>query len=239
MSSYIDTAINDTNMTFVYIVLLMFFFFVNISLADIQQRFIFTLLIAFITYQYYLYTVKQLKSKADIKEQFSKNESELKTKKEMLVNNVYSIHQSPAKFKYIYYHSDIMSIVNNLKFMTTFDKAAYDAWIILLEKFLKIYCYMLDKRYPCKPWHQTLIDLRSEILNLMMSFHHNIPDYSTKYHKETRSILDDEILKIQSITYKCLRVITHKCNKMIGFELLNYKAPLPFDNTKNNKYDVF
>jgi hypothetical protein len=226
-------------MMFYYIVIIFTLFFVIVSMEDITHKFVFFIFVLFITYQYYIKTNDELKAKANIKQRFSSNEDGTHKRKEIIVKNVYNVHQSPKKFKYIYFHEDIMQITNDLSFMKTFDKGSYEILIVLLEKFLKIYYYMLDKRYPCNPWHQTLMDLRAEILNLMQSFHHNIPERSKKYNKDTRRTLEEKIIQIQAITFKCLKVITHKCNKMIGNPLLNYKSPLPFDKTKNNMYDLF
>jgi hypothetical protein len=169
---------------------------------------------------------------------FSVEDDILKEELQIHVDNVFGISKCPKKFKYIYSNTELVETINKLAFLKTYDKYTYYNLIVCLEYYYKIYYFILLQKYSCKSHYHILQDLRKEILNLLQGMILNIPEYSKLYDGNLNVQLDYNSKKIQAMTFKCLKILSHKCNKANKNITLVYKSPLAFDNSQE-KWQLF
>ncbi len=146
---------------------------------------------------------------------------------EMLYHNIYPLHHSPNKIKYIPMIDSLVGIFKKLDFLKTFEPAIYEELIYLTEYFLKTHFKIL--RYGKKSEQslqkfQILQDVRKQLLNKFTEVYMNIPDRFQNTANECR-------LKIEGLTYNRLKMVARKCG-------VSYKPPYSFDSTQK-EYDLF
>jgi len=224
---YIKHVLNDSNLSFVYMVIVFVTFSLLSFYETFQQRFIIIVFSLVASSIYYSSSQKIIYSDEMTINNFNKNKQNIR-KIEFVLPNIYKLHENPEKFTFIYYNNHVIEVLNELSFMQNYDKSSYEMIVILLEEFLKIYCNILSGTYDERHYFHMLKDIRNHIMECLYCFYLNVPTYSTHVKGNVYGILDRNIKLIQSITYRCIKIISHKCKKKCNVDL-HYKAPFPHD----------
>lgn len=233
LSSYISKVASDNHMAFTYIILALFLFYSLLNFQTVQQKFIIIVFVLLVAGAYLSKTMKNLSgNEKEVHLMKALEKDILKEEMHIHIDNVFGIYKSPKKFKYIYMNTELVETVNKLAFLLTYDKYTYYKLIVCLEYYYKIYYFILLQKYTCTSHYQTLQDLRKEILNLMQQMILNIPEYSKLYDGNLNAQLDYHSKKIQAMTFRCLKILSHKCNKANKNMALMYKSPLAFDRSQ-------
>lgn len=153
---------------------------------------------------------------------------------EFVLPKVYKFHQKPKKFIYIYHNQHIMDILNDMTFIKKYDDASYEKLIIHIEGYLKLYYGILDGKYYDQHFFHMMIDLRNEILSTFQQLYFNVPIISKTQRRNMHEVIEKNMLKIQSITYRHLKIVSRKCKKDCNVDLL-YDPPYPMGTYENEK----
>lgn len=162
------------NYYYIIILILALVFFL-ISYRDIRTL---VSIIIIIIIGYYLYSYYEKISQDDYNN--IKNKNDLLTKKisgrkELLSDN-YIIEKFPNTIKYLIKDEKLVEIIFNIEFIKVFDNGKYLDIINYMDKFMKIYIYILTDRYNSKDYFSSLIDIRQSILEMLYSCFIIIPE---------------------------------------------------------------
>lgn len=215
------------NLFIVFIIL--FYFYWLIFIVKNSALIFFALILLYIGLNYYKEKKKKIHLElGNIEAYINKIEKELSLEKEIW-GNIYFIHKTPKKIIYIRKNKDVCQVIYDLKFIEIYDKDNLYKLIAYLEYFLKIHYNLIFEKYDNMTYFDILKDIRTTILNIMKSFHFNIPRESKILDIDRLSIyIEKRILIIQSITGKYIKIIHHK----YGNSHKTYKPPQDLDETK-------
>jgi hypothetical protein len=79
-------------------------------------------------------------------------------------DDLYYLKKFPEKVKYLYRDKTLMDIILNIRFMKRYDSEKYTNILMYMDKFYKIYMFILANRYDIKQYFSTFISLRDTIL---------------------------------------------------------------------------
>lgn len=227
MNDYVQNVLKDSKMILVYATIFMVSFFLIISYETFNEKFAVMVFSLTLIIGYYSYTSGIIKSATSTVSKFAGKESDVMDTN-YNVANVFQVQNKPKKIVYIYLHDEIMKVINNLAFIKTFDAYAYDRLIVLLEEFFKTYYKVLNEEYDPSQFYPILVDLRKQILNDISEFYFQTPQFSNNTRGNIYEKIDKNSKKIQAITYRCLKIISHQAKHVQNLDLL-YQAPSPLD----------
>lgn len=79
-------------------------------------------------------------------------------------NDNYYLKKFPEKIKYLYRDKTLVDIILNIRFMKRYDSEKYTNILMYMDKFYKIYMFILANRYDIKQYFSSFISLRNTIL---------------------------------------------------------------------------
>jgi hypothetical protein len=139
------------------------------------------------------YIFKNIKTKNNNTVKILNND--IKNRKEINDTN-FLLKEFPYKLKYLVKDEKLMNIIMNIRFIKKFDIEKYTNIINYMDKFMKIYIYILIDRYEIKDYFGSLIDMRKTILEEFYSIFLIIPKnltyiYNINSYKEIYKSLDE------------------------------------------------
>lgn len=177
-------------------------------------------------------TTNQLKEE-HVKEVVEKDISYHKNDKFYMDNaNIYKIFKKPKKFTFLKKDKFLEEVLYELKFIEKYDKADFFRMLILMNDFLKIYYNIIIDKYDHTNL-DILVDIRLELLNTMYNFMVDSPMYSRNKKKRHDIQIYNNLVKVQSYTYKKLKNLNKK------YPQFNVKNPRPFNkDTMGDNYNI-
>lgn len=154
-----------------------------------------------------------------------------------LNTNNYYLKKFPKGIKYFFKDHNLLSIVLNLRFIKLYDKEKYTNIVLYIDKFYKIYMYMLIDRYDISKYFNIFIDMRNNIIRELYSIYIILPIKMKFYYgfdsfTELKKSINDFIIYSNKLI-TIIRRYAFQEKKLYHLDDIKYK---PFDN---NKYDVF
>ena len=158
--------------------------------------------------------------------------------RQYLNNDNYYLKKFPKGVKYFHKDNNLLKIVLNLRFIKLYDKEKYTNIILYIDKFYKIYMYILIDRYDIKKYFNIFIDLRTNIIREMYSLYIILP-MKMKFYYGFNSFaeLKKSINDFMEYSNKLITIIErygYQEKKIFHLDDIKYK---PYDD--KNKYDVF
>ena len=95
--------------------------------------------------------------------------------KEMNTNNFY-ININSGNIKFLVKNKEFLDIIKNLRFIKKFDKTRYNNLIILMNKLMKIYIYILADRYDAYVYIPIFNDIKNDIFEILYSLVFVVPE---------------------------------------------------------------
>jgi hypothetical protein len=222
-----------------FIVLFIVFYIVFLNYDSSRAFFIFiSLFLLYIIYSSrQIETVKQNNDVITFVDTLEKILPEV-APKTFVVESTYLLHKPTKNFKYIKANKDMMNALYDLRFMLTYDKITLLQVSILSEYFLKLHFNVMLGKYDAVTYTEILIDIRREILNLLHSMHFVIPNISKVFESnELDNDLKQGIIKVQSITYRLVKIVFKKFKKDLTSR--DYQGPYRLDEFTDNNYDMY
>lgn len=234
MMSYLTSVGEDSKVLMIYIILSTLMFYALLYYTHFEHKFIlFAFFLIFLVF-YQQSTSKEIKKRLGIVSQFNRNEKSM-TSTEYVFGNIYSVHETPKKIKYIHNHPTLMACINNLSVLRTYDKAAFNQLVVLLESFFELYHLMLMQTNKS---FSDLHDLRMEILRTISTFYLNVPQYSQFAEGNIYELIEVNLKKIQAITFKCMKRVANKYRRNNKNESPIHKPPYAFD-ASISQYEMY
>jgi hypothetical protein len=158
--------------------------------------------------------------------------------RQYLTNNNYILKKFPKDIKYFHKDNKLLEIVLNLRFIKLYDKEKYSNIVLYIDKFYKIYMYILIDRYDINKFFNIFIDLRTTIIREMYSIYIILP-MKMKFYYGFNSFaeLKKSINDFMEYSRKLIKIIeryAYQEKKIYHLEDIKYK---PYDD--KNKYDVY
>lgn len=105
----------------------------------------------------------------------------------------------------------------DLAFTAIFDKARYQETLLLMDKFQKVYMYILGGRYNCTSYIPTMVDISDLILENLYSFYIVVPSQTKHiYGLYPHDILKKNITLFTSLRRSMLNVVNTFSNKVVA-----------------------
>lgn len=139
------------------------------------------------------YIFNNIKPKKNNKEDILNKD--IKIRKDINDTN-FLLKEFPYKLKYLVKNEKLMNIILNIRFIKKFDIEKYTNIINYMDKFMKIYIFILIDRYEIQDYFGSLIDMRKTILEELYSIFLIIPKnlkyiYNINSYKEIYKSLDE------------------------------------------------
>jgi hypothetical protein len=112
--------------------------------------------------------------------------------RQYLSDENYFLKKFPNEIKYLQKDKELFNIIINIRFIKRYDKSKYSNIVLYIDKFYKIYMFILADRYDIKKYFNTFLILRNTIIKELYSIYIILP-MKMKYYYGFDSF--DEIKK--------------------------------------------
>lgn len=147
------------------------------------------------------------------------------------------VHKLPRNLKFVKKTKEFRDVLYDLRFLEYYDFAMYEKMLAYVEHFLRLHYKVMIGKYDFEHYFPILKDIRNEIMNTMKTMVFNTPSLNSTYVDvaDLEAFIDERVIVMQSITYKYIRSLYHKYNKVH----MSYNAPYENDVMKDMHYHVF
>lgn len=153
---------------YIYILILSIIFYI-LNLLD-KKKLLVILIIIIIGYFFYLrYINIQNNIETNNKILSNKINNNLNNSSNNIYSNNYNINKIPKNFKFLLKDDMLVKILLNIEFIKKFNKSRYTDILIISNKMMQIYIYILSDIYHPNLYLSTFTDLRENILELLHS----------------------------------------------------------------------
>jgi hypothetical protein len=226
MPEYIDFLATRGDLAFIYVVMAVVFL-LNLTLyTTFNEKLILTTVMIASVYFFYAYTAESFKTwkgeNANFDEDVTRTTNSESLTYEALFDSNITIHKLPKHFKYILKHEDALAVMKSISFLKRFDDASYKRMLMLFEGFFKHYDKILRSHEPelCNRYLTIMQDVRIDVLNEVSRTHFGVPErFAQKIQKAIQSIM--------TMTYRCIKVASRRCEKVSGVTMLAHRPPYP------------
>ena len=97
-------------------------------------------------------------------------------RREMISERYYTERFPSKKYRYLKHNAEMVEILTSLKFTRMFNRAGYDDLALYMDRFQKIYMYILSDRYYASNYINTWLDLKESILENLYGLIFVVPD---------------------------------------------------------------
>ena len=211
-----DNIIHLLSSKYSLLILIIIGFIYNIIVY--QNKFILIIMFFIIIYIFNLYdlknkfkneefkTIDEFKKK-NVDDLLNKDISYHKNNKLFLNNsNLYKIYKKPTDFYFLKNNKFLEEIIYDLRFIEKYDKADFSRMMILMDAFLKTYYYIINDKYDYT-YTDIVVDIRLELLNTINNFMIDAPLFSKNKKIRLDKHINNNLLKVQSYTFKKLKNI--------------------------------
>ena len=165
---------NFINNYYAAIIFLALIFFI---ISKYNTSILLSILIIIIIYYYIDSNIKKNISDKNNTEAkiIDKIDNDIDTIKELNTNNFY-ININNGNIKFLVKNKEFIGIIKNLRFIKKFDKTRYNNLIILMNKLMKIYIYILSDRYDVYEYIPIFNDIKNDIFEILYSLVFVVPE---------------------------------------------------------------
>jgi len=176
-----------------FLILAIIFYIISKKDVRILLSIIIIIIIGYYIYKYIEQINNKNKNQISCKNKLLNND--IKDRNDINTNN-FVLKKFPKKVKFLIKDRKLVELILNIRFVKKFDNAKYTDIINYLDKFMKIYIYILADRYDINESFSTLLDLRYLILEEMYSIFVIIPKdlkymYGLNPYKEIYKSIDE------------------------------------------------
>lgn len=150
--------------------------------------------------------------------------------REVINNDNYYLKKFPVAIKYLKYDEYLIELLLNIRFLRVFDDCKYTNIILLIEKLMKLYIFMLGNRYDINTYFNTFTSVRTNIIKELYSIYIIVPDKLIYIYK---------INPFDEIKKTIHDFITHSRKMLITVEnyAYNNKGIYYLEDTKYKPYE--
>jgi hypothetical protein len=165
---------NFINNYYIAIIFLAFIFFI---ISKYNTPILLSIIIIIIIYYYIDTNIKKnISDKNNTEAKIIDNiDNDIDAIKELNTNNFY-ININTGNIKFLVKNNEFIDIIKNLRFIKKFDKTRYNNLIILMNKLMKIYIYILSDRYDVYEYIPIFNDIKNDIFEILYSLVFVVPE---------------------------------------------------------------
>ena len=165
---------NFINNYYTAIIFLAFIFFI---ISKYNTPILLSIIIIIIIYYYIDTNIKKnISDKNNTEAKIIDNiDNDIDAIKELNTNNFY-ININTGNIKFLVKNNEFIDIIKNLRFIKKFDKTRYNNLIILMNKLMKIYIYILSDRYDVYEYIPIFNDIKNDIFEILYSLVFVVPE---------------------------------------------------------------
>ena len=165
---------NFINNYYTAIIFLAFIFFI---ISKYNTPILLSIIIIIIIYYYIDTNIKKnISDKNNTEAKIIDNiDNDIDAIKELNTNNFY-ININTGNIKFLVKNKEFIDIIKNLRFIKKFDKTRYNNLIILMNKLMKIYIYILSDRYDVYEYIPIFNDIKNDIFEILYSLVFVVPE---------------------------------------------------------------
>ena len=165
---------NFINNYYTAIIFLAFIFFI---ISKYNTPILLSIIIIIIIYYYIDTNIKKnISDKNNTEAKIIDNiDNDIDALKELNTNNFY-ININTGNIKFLVKNNEFIDIIKNLRFIKKFDKTRYNNLIILMNKLMKIYIYILSDRYDVYEYIPIFNDIKNDIFEILYSLVFVVPE---------------------------------------------------------------
>jgi hypothetical protein len=155
------------------LILAIIYYLISKNKDNILLSIIIVIIIGYFIYNYIqkILLIKKEDKKNEIK-YINKNVSGDET----TISKNYTVNVIPKDIRYLVKDEKLVKMIININFVKKFDKGRYVDLINIMDKYMKIYIYILSDRYKIEEHFTQFIDLRYNILEILYSYYVITPD---------------------------------------------------------------
>jgi hypothetical protein len=158
---------------------------------------------------------------------------------ELFNDSNYFLNKFPVNIKYLKYDNYLIELLLNIRFIKIFDNAKYIYLIGSIEKFMKLYIFMLGDRYDINIYFTSFLSLRTSIIKELYSIYIIIPNKFIYIYKiNLFQELKKTIYNFISHSRKMIITIQNYAFNEKNIKYLEDTKYKPF-NITNNNLEVF
>ena len=226
-----------SDLLFFYIVLGLLFVFNVTRFSSFNEAVMFIIVMASLGFMLYSYTLDPFSKWRDTYTNFKEDAEDIANNGAMPYESIfesnYEVHRMPNKFKYTLNHENALKIVESIKFLKRFDDSSYKRILMLLEGFFKKYDRILNSRTDSCVQHLAIMqDIRADLLNELARSTFGVPE---RYAFQ----IQQAVKQMQTMTYKCTKVASRRCEKLTGVTMLTHRPPYAADFTNPSQHNLF
>ena len=165
---------NFINNYYTAIIFLAFIFFI---ISKYNTPILLSIIIIIIIYYYIDTNIKKnISDKNNTEAKIIDNiDNDIDAIKELNTNNFY-ININTGNIKFLVKNNEFIDIIKNLRFIKKFYKTRYNNLIILMNKLMKIYIYILSDRYDVYEYIPIFNDIKNDIFEILYSLVFVVPE---------------------------------------------------------------
>ena len=95
--------------------------------------------------------------------------------RQYLIDENYFLKKFPNEIKYLHKDKELLNIIINIRFIKRYDSSKYTNIVFYIDKFYKIYMFILADRYDVKKYFSTFLLLRNTIIKELYSIYVILP----------------------------------------------------------------
>jgi hypothetical protein len=216
------------------IILALIFFIVSTK----NLKILISIIIIFIIAYYYFNKINEFNNvnKTNEKNIIESLNNDIKAR-EYVSNDIYSLKKFPNNIKYLYKDKNLLSIILNIRFIKKYDYEKYTNIIFQIDKFYKIYMFILADRYDINIYFNTFLLLRNSILKELYSIYIILPMKMKYYYGfDSFSELKKSILDFTNYSKKLITIIERFAKQEKNIYYLEDTKYKPYDG---NIHDVY
>lgn len=176
-------------------------------------------------------------NKSNLKNIINTIDKDITPRKDLNINNFY-LKKFPKGIKYLQKDKTLLDLILNIRFIKLYDSEKYTNIVLYIDKFYKIYIYILADRYDINKYFNTLIDMRNSIIKELYSMYIILP-LKMKFYYGFNSFteLKKTINNFMEYSRKLITIVQRYGFHEKNIHYLDDIKYKPFDN--KNKYDVY
>ena len=141
---------------------------------------------------------------------------------------------SPKGLRFLPKSPELTAIAIDMFFVRMFDKSRYQRFLLVLDKFYKVYSYMLGGRYEVQSYYPVLMDIRKEALRIMYSFAIITPTILKHYEFDPHAVIQRNIERLTTHTRYLIQTVENYAKQGLGIYYLPDSKVLPYEEGQEN-----
>jgi hypothetical protein len=132
------------------------------------------------------------------------------------------------------YYAALLEIAKDLRFVRIFDKPRYGDLLLMLDRFQKVYMYILGERYTCSSYVPTLMDLRDGVAEILYGLVFVVPEaFRHTYGFEPGPVIERNTARFTEVSRKMVDTVNRFCRDREPY--FPMYAPRPYEHGREDR----